>query len=142
MTHRGRREFLKKTTALGAAGIREHRMLRNRWRNGRKELRKLRHRRRNEHHVRLARRGGGVGRDGVDDAPLACELEIGARAPGADHMRDLARFPQRQREGAADQPDADDGKAHQSRRLAASAARNFSFSSGVPTVTRRCSGSS
>src|SRR5438094_260288 len=59
---------------------------------------------------------------------------------GADDVRCDLRLLQRQGKAAADETDADDGKLH-SFRLAASAARNLSFSCGVPMVTRRCSGS-
>ena len=85
-------------------------------------------------------------RDRIDDAALERELQVGGAA--ADARR---RAPQRlaclerQRERAADQPDADTAtlskQPHHSFRLAASAPRNLSFSAAVPTVTRRCSGS-
>src|SRR6266446_3530041 len=90
--------------------------------------------------VRAARRGGRIGGDRIDRAALERELQIGRVAADADDVRCDLRLLQRQGKTAADEADADDGKLH-SFRLAASAARNLSFSCGVPTVTRRCSGS-
>ena len=103
------------------------------------DRRKLGDRRRDQNQVGVARGAGRVRRDRVDDAALERELQVGGVAPHADHFRDFLCLLQREGERAADQPHAYDGKLH-SFKLAASAARNLSFSSAVPMVTRRCSG--
>src|SRR5205807_9838674 len=82
--------------------------------------------------------------DRIDGAALHSEVHVAGIAPGADDVRAGPRLLEGQRERPADQADADDRDSleeHQSLRLAASAAKNFSFSSGVPIVTRKCSGS-
>src|SRR5512135_2773225 len=83
--------------------------------------------------------------DRIDDAPIERELQVAGIAAEAHDVLAAPRLLERQRERAADQTDADDGDALERRhslRLAARAARKVSFSSGVPAVTRRCSGSS
>src|SRR6266568_4098923 len=72
--------------------------------------------------------------------------DVPPAAPDAERAADRARLFQRERERAADQADAHDHQLpdarHQPSSAVRSALRNFSFSLGVPTVTRRWSGMS
>src|SRR3954463_6961107 len=72
----------------------------------------LRHRRRDHNDVRAACSGCDTVADAVDDAALTSEREVLRAAADADPVGDLARLLERQGEGAADQPNADDGEAH------------------------------
>ena len=107
-------------------------------------------RRREDDHVRgrgLAR----VARHAVDEPARACRLQALLAAAEAEHRARGLRPAGGGRERAADQPDARDREARgrglrralhgaPAARVSPSAFRKRSFSSGRPTVTRRCSG--
>ncbi len=114
--------------ALRAAGVGDDGLRLEDRRDRLQDRAELRHRRRDQHEVRTARRRGRVGRRGVDRAALERELEVRRTAPGADHLAAGAGLLQRERERAADQADADHrdfAEKHQSLRLDARAERNF-----------------
>ncbi len=82
----------------------------------------------------------------VDDLQIERSADVLRAATDTDHAAHCARPFQRERERAADQADSHDHQLldarHHSSSAILSALRNFSFSLGVPTVTRRWSGMS
>ena len=84
----------------------------------------------------------------VDDAKPVRRLDIASSPTDADDTFGSARALHRQRERASDQSDAnhhelaDAHHPYQRPSADSSAARKRRFSSGKPTVTRRCSGNS
>src|SRR6266853_456087 len=98
-----------------------------------------RHREQREIGVREGRaveRAGGVDYFQIERAP-----DVPAAAADSDHAAGRTRLLHRERERAADQADAHDHQLfdarHQSSSAVLSAPRNFSFSLGVPMVTRK-----
>jgi len=91
----------------------------------------------------LHRFRNGFGR-GIDGAQARGRFQRAAIAVESDDARGHAGAPQGEREGPADEAHADDRERldapHQACRARLSAARNRSFCSGRPTVTRRCFG--
>ena len=112
--------------ALGAAGVADDASRRQRSRQGGKDRWHLRDGRRDQHQVRVARGGAGIGGDGVDQAAVSRELQVLAAAPGAGDLRHLACRLQRRGERAADQADADHGELHRLLKVARRAARRIS----------------
>ena len=95
--------------------------------------------------VGIPDRGRRIPAHAVDEPSLARHREVLRAAAEADDLGGEARLADRERERAADEPDARDrepleecGRAHAS--TARSAATSRSFSAVVPTVTRTCSG--
>ena len=94
--------------ALGAAGVGHHRLRREMRRDPAHDGGHLPDRRREQHEIGALDRERGIARRLVDHAQLERGGEVRARAPDADDELYRARALQRERERAADQPDADD----------------------------------
>src|SRR5258708_53877 len=130
--------------ALGAPRVGNDRAGLQRRIDALKYLRALPDRGGNPNEVRVLDGTRGIAFDGIDGAALERKLHVGRITPRTHNVPAGLGLLQRERERAADQADTDHRdflKKHYSLRLAASAARNFSFSAAVPTATRTGSGS-
>ena len=130
---------------LGAAHVRDDR-LRAEARGERLHQRPHRPQGHGEHHeVRPGHALGGLGRPAVHHPERARALEALAAPADADDLAREAGLAGGERERAADEADARHRQSSEARRrhrpsTRASASRKRRFSSGRPTVTRRCRG--
>src|SRR5436190_14464044 len=126
---------------LGAARVGDDGLLTEERRDGAHDPLHLPDRHREEREIRVSE-GRLVRRTyGVDYSQFHRAADVARTAADPDRTADRARSFQRERERAADQADAHDHQLpdarHQPSSAVRSALRNFSFSLGVPIVTRK-----